>query len=92
MALFTAWVLSPFVALGLASVMAKQWASLTRAAVRGLTIVSSLGTLAPYAVVALGPPREHTAFVFVVVPPLSWLVIAIVVGGAAFISRRMSRR
>jgi len=88
MLLFTLWVLSPFVALGLAHVVSERWSLLTRAALYGLMPVLALGTLAIYAEVALGPPRAKTASVFVVVPPASWLLIAVVLGIAALISRR----
>ena len=87
--LFALWVLSPFLALLLASVVSKRWSVLTRTTLYGVMLVLTLGTLAIYGYVALGPPRAQTAFVFVVVPPASWLLIAIVVPIAAQISRRL---
>ena len=90
--LFALWVLSPFVTLVLASVVSKRWPVLTRATLYSVMLVITLGTLAIYGEVALGPPRAKTAFVFVVVPPASWLLIAIVVPIAALISGRLSRR
>ena len=90
--LFTIWVLSPFVALVLAYVVSKRWSVLTRATLHSVMLVLTLGSLAIYGDVALGPPRAKTAFVFVVVPPASWLLIAIVVPIAALISGRLSRR
>jgi hypothetical protein len=77
--LFAIWVLSPFMALVLANVVSKRWSVLTRATLYSLTLVLALGSLAIYGGVALGPPRAKTAFVFVVVPPASFLLIAIVV-------------
>jgi hypothetical protein len=85
MLLFTLWVLSPFMALVLASVVSKRWPVHTRAALYAVMLVLTLATLAIYGVVALGPPRAKTAFVFVVVPPASWLLTAIVVSIAALI-------
>jgi hypothetical protein len=38
------------------------------------------------------PPRPQAAFVFVIVPPASWLFAAIVVAFAAVVSRRSSGR
>jgi len=89
--LFALWVLSPFMALVLANVVSKRWPVHTRAALYSVMLVLTLGSLAIYGDVALGPPRAKTAFVFVVVPPASWLLIAIVVPAAALISGRRSR-
>ena len=71
--LFALWVLSPFAALVVANVISK------RRAVQSVTLLITLGTLAIYGYVALGPPRAKTAPVFVVVPPVSWLLTAVVV-------------
>ena len=90
--LFALWVLSPFIVLVLANVLSKRWTALTRATLYSVTLVLTLSSLAIYGDVALGPPRAKTAFVFVVVPPASWLLIAIVVPIAALISGRPSRR
>jgi hypothetical protein len=92
MVLFALWVLSPFMALILANAVSKRWSVHTRATLYSVMLVLTLGSLAIYGVVALGPPRAKTAFVFVVVPPASWLLIAIVVPMAALISRTRSRR
>jgi hypothetical protein len=85
-ALFTLWVLSPFVALALANVASKGWSTITRAALHNVTLIVALSSLVLYGYVALGPARPKTASVFVVVPPASWLLIAIVVSAAALIS------
>ena len=92
MALFTIWVLSPFVALVFANIVSKGWSVITRATLYGVMLVLTAGSLAIYGDVALGPLRAKTAFVFVVVPPASWLLIAIVVPIAAVISRRLACR
>jgi hypothetical protein len=89
--LFTFWVVSPFMALVLANVVSKRWSVLTRATLYSVMLVLALGSLAIYGDVALRPHRAKTAFVFVVVPPVSWLLIAIVVPIAALISGRLSR-
>jgi hypothetical protein len=90
--LFTIWVLSPFVALVVADVVSKRWSVLTRATLHSVMVVLTLGSLAIYGDVALGPPRAKTAFAFVVVPAASWLLIAIALPIAALISGRLSRR
>jgi hypothetical protein len=90
--LFTIWVLSPFVALVLADVVSKRWSVLTRATLHSVMLVLTLGSLAIYGDVAFGPPRAKTAFVFIVVPPASWLLMATAVPIAALVSGRLSRR
>ena len=92
LAIFTFWVISPFVMLGLANVLSKRWSSLTCIAVYIVSLVIALFTLAIYAEVAFGPPRAKTATLFVIVPPASWLAIATVVPIAALISRRSARQ
>lgn len=90
--LFVFWVLSPFAALVWAYLVSKHWRVLTQATLYSIMLVLALGSLAIYGEVALGPPRIKTAFVFVVVPAASGLLIAIVVPSAALLSRRLSRR
>ena len=92
MVLFTLWVLSPFVILAWAIVISKPWSVLTQAALHSVTLVLTLCSLAIYGEVALGPPRAKIAFVFVVVPPASWLLIVMAVAIAALISGRRSNR
>jgi hypothetical protein len=92
LALFAIWVLSPFVALVLANVVSKGWSVLTRSTLHTVMLVLSLGSWAIYGVDALRPPRAKAAFVFVVVPLASWLLIATLVPIAALISGRQSRR
>jgi len=86
--LFLVWVLSPFAALVLANLISKDWSLRTRATLYGLMLAVSLGSLAIYGAVALGPPRPKTAFVFVIVPPSSWLLMVLALSTAAFLSRR----
>jgi ACR3 family arsenite efflux pump ArsB len=90
--LFAIWVLSPFVVLVLVNIVSKSWSVITRATLYSVMLVLTLASLAVYGDVALGLPRAKTAFVFVVVPPASWLLIATVVSIAALISRGRSRR
>jgi hypothetical protein len=85
--LFAIWVLSPFVALAWVNMVSKRWSVIIQATLYSTMLVLTLSSLAIYADVALGPLRVKTAFAFVVVPPASWLFIAIVVSIAALISR-----
>jgi len=90
--LFAIWVLSPFVALLFAIMVSKDWSVLTQATLYGVMLVLTVSSLGIYGDVALGPPRTKTAFVFVVVPPASWLLIAITISIGALNSRRRSTR
>ena len=90
--IFVFWVLSPFAAVAWAEVVSKRWPVLTRAALYIVMLVITLGSLAIYGHDAASPPRAKAAFVFVIVPPASWLLIAIVVPIAALISGRRARR
>jgi hypothetical protein len=89
---FVFWVLSPFMALAWANMVSKRWSVLTRAMLHCVTLVITLGSLAFYGGVVLPPAGSARAFVFVAVPPASWLLIAIVVPIAVLISRRRKRR
>ena len=86
------WVLSPFIALVLGDMVSKRWSVITRVTLYVVMLVITLGSLAIYVYDALGPRRPQAAFVFVAVPPVSCLLIAIVIPVAALISRRLSRR
>jgi hypothetical protein len=88
--LFVIWVLSPFVALAWANVVSKRWSVPTRAALYCVTLVLTLVSLAIYGGLVSPPAGSARAFVFVAVPPASWLLMAIVVPLAALISRRRS--
>jgi hypothetical protein len=90
--LFVIWVLSPFVALAWANTVSKPWPVLTRATLDCVTLVVTLGSLAIYGSVVLPPAGSPRAFVFVVVPPGSWLLVALSVPIAALVSRRLSHR
>ncbi len=89
--LFAIWVLSPFMALILANVVSRRWSVLTRATLYCVMLILTLGSLAFYGDV-VWRPRRQPAFVFLVVPLGSWLLMTIVVPIAALISGRLSRR
>jgi hypothetical protein len=89
--LFAIWDLSPFVALVLVDIVSKRWSVITRATLYGVMLVLALSSLALYGDVVLRP-RSQPAFVFLVVPLGSWLLMTIVVPIAALISGRLSRR
>ena|SRR5437867_12776959 len=90
--IFVFWVLSPFVVLAWAHMISKRWSGVTRTALYIVMLFVTLGSLAIYWNDAVRPPRAQAARVYVLVPPTSWLLIALVVPTAALISRRRSRR
>lgn len=90
--LFVVWVLSPFVALAWANVSSPRWSGLTRTTLYGVTLVVTLGSLAIYGGLVQRPAGSANAFMFVVTPPVAWVLIMIAVPLAALISRRQERR
>jgi hypothetical protein len=91
--LFTIWVLSPFVALLWANMVSKHWSVITRVTLYCVTLIVTLASLAIYGeLVDVRPPGSANAFLFVAVPPASWVFMTIVVATAAFISRRLSHQ
>jgi len=91
--LFMTWVLAPFAVLLWANMVSKRWSVLTRATLHCVTLIVALGSLAIYGEwINVRPPGSANAFLFVAVPPLSLLFIAIVVTVAALLSGRLSRR
>src|SRR5689334_4264607 len=82
--LMAIWVLSPFLALFAAGALAKRWSDATRAALFAITLLVTAGTLAVYGYDALHP-RPKAALVFVVAPPVCWVVSALAL---AIVARR----
>ncbi len=89
--LFLVWVISPFLALFIASSISKKWADSTRVAVYILMLVITPFSLISYSG-ALKLPGISPAFVFLIVPPLTWLLMAIAIPIAESLSRRKSRK
>jgi hypothetical protein len=73
--LFAAWVLSPFVAAVLASVVSRGWSVITRATLNVVMLVFTFGSLAIYWAVAFGHLNVKVGTVFLVVPFTSWLLM-----------------
>src|SRR5436190_19996122 len=86
MGIFAIWVLSPFVALVISIVRSKGWTFPTRVMLWGLTLTITIGSLAVYASVALGPPRPQPAAFFLVVPMLSWVLAGVLLLVTAWLS------
>ena len=92
MAIFVVWVLAPFVALLFAAAISRRWSIPARATLYPVMVVVALFSLGVYGYDALRPRRAQPAYVYVMVPPASWLFIAVVVPMAALISRRDHRK
>ena len=90
--IFVFWVLAPFIALAWAHVVSRRWSVITRAALYTVMLLLPLGSLIVYGTDAVRSRSRPAAFVYVLVPPLSCLLMAIVVPTAALISRRRSLR
>ena len=89
LAMFVVWVLSPFAVLALAHFAAAVWTASSQTGLYKGTVSVALGTLLVYGYDAWRPRKAQPAFVFVVVPLVSWVVIAIVF---PMVARRSARR
>ena len=86
-ALFTGWILSPFVGLFLADKFSKRWTVNVRASFYWLMIILTIVSLIGYSG-AFNTPKTSNAFVFLIIPLISWLLIIITI----LIARRLSRK
>jgi hypothetical protein len=89
--LFTIWVLSPFMVLIIVNLVIKPWSPATRVTLCFLMLFITFFSLLGYRGI-LDPPGAKTAFKFLVVPFVSWLLIAIVILITELCSRRLSRK
>ena len=89
--LFILWVSSPFVALLVANRISKPWSIFTRVTLYWLMLIISAGCLVSYSGL-LSPPGTKAAFVFLITPLLSWLLIVTGIPIAASLSRKKSNR
>jgi hypothetical protein len=79
MAMFFVWVLSPYVALWLANVRAADWNPPPRRQLQYATVLISLAALGRYLWVLVWPVVHQPASTFMIVPFISWLVVAMVI-------------
>ena len=87
--LFSIWVLSPFIALAWAILKSDRFPEMVRSTLYGATIGLALVSLAIYSrLIDVKPVGSPNTFLFVAVPPASWVVIAIVMAMAALRSRK----
>jgi len=91
--IFVFWVLSPFAGLLWANLVSKRWSAVTRVTLFCVTLIIMLSSLATYGeYINVKPAGAANAFLYVIVPPISWVFMAIIVSFAAFISNKLSRR
>jgi hypothetical protein len=88
--LFAIWVLVPFMVLLLAYLISKRWSLIKQATLYCVTLILTLSSLAFYGDV-VWRPRPQPAFVFLVTPFVSLLLMTMVLLIAVLISRRRSR-
>ena len=87
MLIMSIWALSPFIALFGVSLISTYWLTATRNVLYIGMIVLSLLSLAVYTTDAIRQPKPQAAFVFVTLPPASFLFIA-----ALFVFTKLYRR
>jgi hypothetical protein len=75
--LFLVWVASPFIALSTAYYLSKAWSVLSIKALCILMLFITIVSLAGYSGILI-PSGSKPAFIFLIVPLISWMVIAIV--------------
>lgn len=85
MTLFTGWVLLPYIGIGVAAAKSKRW-SVPENVIYSLMIIISVVSLVCYSGV-ISPAGTKPAFMFLVVPGVSWMLMAIVFP----LARRRSR-
>ena len=87
LALFTAWVLSPFVGLFISNKISGRWTVPARASLYWLMIILTIGSLVAYSG-AFNTPQTKNAFIFLIFPLISWFLIVIVF----LIARKISNK
>jgi len=75
--LFAGWVVSPFIALLLINVITKRWQLFDRLILYHLMVIITLGSMIIYSGL-WSPQNARTAFVFLVVPLLSWTLMGLI--------------
>ena len=76
--LFTGWVLSPFVGLVIANTISKPWLVPARKTIYRVMVILSIASLIAYSGI-LSPTNLKPAFMFLIVPLASWVIILIVI-------------
>ncbi|HWG21986.1 MAG TPA: hypothetical protein VG225_15755 [Terracidiphilus sp.] len=86
--IFAVWVLSPFAGMYASNRVSRRASGRSRDSLHAASVILSICSLAIYAVEAIHPPLHNTAWAFLMVPGVMWLIIGIDFLIAARISRR----
>ena len=89
--LFAVWVLSPFIAFLMSDIISRSWPVFVRAALYCIIIVLTVSSLLCYGGL-LSPPGVKPAFVFLIVPLISWILLVILIPLSELLSRRLSNK
>jgi uncharacterized membrane protein YhaH (DUF805 family) len=76
--LFLGWVSSPFVGLSVAALLSRRWLVVPRMVLCILMIFIAICSVVGYSG-ALSPAGMKPAFVFLVIPLISWILIVIII-------------
>jgi hypothetical protein len=85
------WVLVPFVAVLLVDAVSKGWSAASQSALHSVMVLLALVSLVVYGA-ELVRPHTPPAFMFVLVPPASLLLMACVFAAATVVTRRQLRK
>jgi hypothetical protein len=89
--LFAVWVISPYIAFLMSDIISRNWSIFARIGLYCLIIVLSVCSLLCYGGI-LSPPGVKPAFVFLIVPLISWILLVILILLSEKISGRMSNK
>lgn len=89
--LFLGWVTSPFLALFIANAISHRWSYPTRVTIYLLMLIITPFSLLSYSG-ALQLQGTKPELIFLIIPPLCWLLMAIALPIAESLSRRKSRK
>jgi hypothetical protein len=88
MLIFVVWVVTPFAGLMAADSRSSGWPMAARVTLYRLMLLVGLGSLALYGQDALWPRRTQAAFLYLIVPPVSCILIAAALAIASFVGGR----
>jgi len=75
---FSIWVVSPYILTLAGHILSRHWSRAPHTLISTAMLIVALASLAVYVADFFGLPKRRGAFVFVLVPPVCWLVIAVV--------------
>jgi hypothetical protein len=89
--LFLGWVSSPFIGLLVTGSLSRRWPAFNRKVMYFLMNLLAIGSVVGYSGV-LNPPASKPAFIFLIVPLISWILIVIVITAALSSGRKEARK